>query len=150
MLRRDFLKALAAAALMPSMVAVAAQSPIAIPTSNPHQKYIDALALYDGVIAADQHNFNNKANELFVFLLSNFPSPEMNKATKLQFVTFLNVPPGGESIDKKLRSLPPEIAEILWPVAAIKSLIAEHKLPVMHSRSRAIMAFVDRYKQIIM
>lgn len=166
MLRRNFLKALALAAVAPTL---AVHAETIIPVVNPHQKYIDALVLFDKAIEinksftwagrgteqyTDQHREHVKLvsehmNELFAFLMANFVKPNPGDMVFQKQVRELLETQMPESLDSRLRSLPPKVAEMMWPVAVAKSLLSEHKVRVAVPHMPAFGEFVEHYKQFI-
>ncbi len=85
MLRREFLQALAMAAIVPTiaMVATPAHAVAEVLPAvavNPNQKFIDALALYDRVIASHQakaghYIVHKRVDDMMEYVLANFEKP---------------------------------------------------------------------------
>jgi hypothetical protein len=153
MLRRDFLKMLAMAAVMPAMPAVAQQFAPAAPVVHPYQKYIDALALYDKAVEtlhakAGIEVLAPQANELFVFMMDNFTPPEYTAEERQLVKDFLDVR-SQSSVHERLRSVPPNFAEKVWPIAVTKALLSEHRMPLNAKTMPGFDLFVERYKEII-
>lgn len=172
MLRRNFLKALAAAVLMPSMVVNATPAPIAI---NPHQKYIDALALYDVAVAVNtQYRANLVAhplnpdqvevsdalvqehgNTFLAFLMANFQKPPARGEPEFEYereqvMLILDM---NHTTNKPcaalLRNVPPKVAEVAWVIAAVKSLLSEQRMYLIPPKCPAFAEFVAQYREII-
>jgi hypothetical protein len=150
MLRRDFLKALAMAAVAPTLMAQSGQAMAAV---NPHQKYIDALVLFDNVIASKVHDdpavSTPEMEKLFSFLMANFAKPSTDDTVFAdQVKELLNGPPK-KSLDSSLRHIPPKVAEIMWPVVAAKALLSEHKVRFTVRGLPSFIEFSDRYRYFI-
>lgn len=153
--RRSFLKVMvmmAAATVMPG-VAVAS-------TVNQNQKYIDGLALFNAMVACrnedktwDHERLQVKANEFFDWMAATFEhpgrDPEVTKKVQEYLYRYLNGSTKCTSHNNcynDINQVPPEIADIVWPVAATKSLLAEFRVPVSPNKYPGFMEFVNRYK----
>jgi hypothetical protein len=151
MLRRNFLKALALAAVAPALVVHTDPVTAAV---NPHQKYIDALELFDNAIAANKSSNDVKVvsaemDKLYAFLMANFPKPTPGDQNFRKQVRELLEVRSAESLDSRLRHVPPQIAEMMWPVAVCKSLLNEHKVRVAGEYMPAFHEFINDYKWFI-
>ena len=152
MQRRKFLKALALAAVAPTLMATA--EPVAAAIVIPNQKFIDALALFDKAITAikssnDVKFVSAEMNNLYAFLMENFTKPVPGDTVFRQQVVELLEIESEESLDSRLRYVPPKLAEMIWPVAAAKSLLSEHRANVAVTHMPAFSEFVAHYKWFI-
>lgn len=154
MLRRDFLKALAfvaAAAAVPSMA-----TPVIQPVINPHQKYIDALALFDAVVLAKANNadateMNKHCCTVMSFVMDNFARPVDDEETVEQIKHLLNTTSIGSAAQCKeqIRKVPPDLAEAIWPIALTKALLADERITMNPKMNPAFAEFIEVYKPLI-
>jgi len=150
MQRRNFLKALALAA---GATALIHAGPV-VAAPHPHQKFIDALALFDNTIAVNKaskevNDISFAMNELFAFMMANFAKPTPGDQEFTKQVLHLLETQSPESMDSRLRHVPPQIAEMIWPVAAAKALLSEHKTRVDARIMPAFSVFIKHYKEFI-
>ncbi len=157
MLRREFLQALAMAAIVPTiaMVATPAHAVAEVLPAvavNPNQKFIDALALYDRVIASHQakaghYIVHKRVDDMMEYVLANFEKPVINTENLKVVADLLNDRTSASSA--RLREVEPYLAEVAWPVAAMKSFLSEYRIPLSPKASKGFADFIDQYKEII-
>lgn len=155
MLRRDFLKALA-------VVAASAAVPSFAAPVNPHQKYIDALALFDNVVEYGQQakaispsffgpqwdGLSEKIDVLYGHINQHFMAPDYSQELMDAAAAVLKRSPREDA--DKLRSMPPQYAEMLWPFIATRLLLAYHKLPANPKASPEFGKHIAAYKHAIL
>jgi hypothetical protein len=157
MLRREFLQALAMAAIVPTIAMVATPAHavaevLPVVVVNPNQKFIDALALYDRVIAAHQakaghYVVHKRVDDMLEYVLANFEKPVLN-ATNLAVVADI-LDDRTRASSARLREVEPYLSEVAWPVAAMKSFLSEYRIPLSPKTSKRFADYVDQYKEII-
>jgi hypothetical protein len=121
---------------------------------NPHQKYIDALALYDAVITSHTNGDPSDVlhahwEDMFVFMLNNFQKPEITPEMRRHWNEQFNLNGNYYPMADRLRVLPPVFIECIWPLAAFKALLTEHQIPLVTRFSPSCGKFIDIYQTII-
>lgn len=171
--RRSFLKALTLAIVAPVIAKVNLAEAAAVMPSNPYQKYITGLELFDAVLAETRNtgekvrSVTDRYYETFgtfiTFMNENFPDPGRDQMVTSQLNAFLAViykqheavAAGTMNAKDKvtchdaIKKVPPEISDFIWPVVALKSLLSEYRVPINTSQIKGFDVFVARYSRHI-
>ncbi len=123
---------------------------------NSHQTYIDALALYDALIAAHSAGVTREVlhehwEKLFSFILENFENPDITLELVNHWRAQFSIGREYNPMAERIRILPPVFIETIWPLAAFKALLSEHKIPIS-VRSETMPAsdkFITVYKNLL-
>lgn len=178
--RRGFLHALAAGVAIVSAPILLDASGVALvaPTTliNPHQKYIDALALFDKCVEInrqlplielhskfDGKNYMGKdistdlhsaVDSLFEYLHTNFAIPENTAEDCLACSHVL----GRFKINNEylpmasiedFRKIPPTVIETVWPIAAMRFILRDYGMNINHRKLTQFKTFHERYGRLV-
>lgn len=137
--RRGFLGAMLGA------IAVAA-APALAATSQPN-KYQKALELYDAAVSARSNPVmvNQRFDTLLTYLMDTFPFT-YNDATVDEMARVIRVTKNDEH---GWRKIPPDVSDIVYPVALIKMALAHDKLPLHPSDLKAFDRFHAVYGKAV-
>jgi hypothetical protein len=124
-----------------------------------YTKYIEALKMMDAVIAVgqDEKECLVKWDELFVYIHANFESPRSGMMDKEYDVRvdydFCRPVVDGtfrENMEEVMRSIPPALLDIVWPVGIARFLLRECRVRLNHRWSATFGEFHSRYGYMIL
>ena len=175
--RRDFLRAslVAAATVSVPMLASATIAETAtitgtvapiLPVANPHQHIIDALKLYDKVIAdyakyKGRREFSGEwdpklndqlhasVDELFEHIYATFRVEKSEKVLHA-FRDIVNDRTVGKIAENEIRKIPPVYIEEVWPAAMMKVILRDRALPISHRKLKTFGRFHNTYGWMIL
>jgi hypothetical protein len=132
-----------------------------------YEKYTTALKLADEVLQAssskdDQKSRHAKWDELFDYIHVNFQIPDSAGFTVRSNVRdyqheydlckpFINrtYPSPSKELGELIRSIPPVILEVVWPVAIVRFLLRDGRIMCSH-HSKGFVKFANRYGTMIL
>ena len=145
--RRKFLHtmaALGAAAFVPNVTEAA----VAVETAvNPNAKYCEAMRLFDRCVpyANNSVEVTVRFDELLGYLKDNFTAPEINEenveTTRLLLCNHYSI--------VQLRSVPPAVADTVYPIALAKLGLTSYKMPLRVSKMENFTWFHDTYGRLV-
>jgi hypothetical protein len=124
-----------------------------------YTKYIEALRMMDEVIAVgkDEKQTLTKWDELFTYIHANFESPHIGKAAegydvRVDYNYCRPVIDGSfrENMEEVIRSIPPILLDIVWPIGIARFLLRENRVKFNHRWSTTFGEFHDRYGYMIL
>lgn len=126
-----------------------------------YTKYIKALRMMDEVIAVgkDAKECLAKWDELFVYIHTNFEAPAVYKERnaegynhKADYDLCRPVIDGTyrENMEEVIRSIPPVLLDIVWPVGIARYLLRECRVNFSHRWSNTFGEFHNRYGYMIL
>lgn len=122
-----------------------------------YTKYITALKMMDEVIAVGQDSEQclPKWDELFVYIYANFAAPVRGAEgydVKADYDLCRPVIDGTyrENMEEVIRSIPPVLLDIVWPVGIARFLLRECRVEFEHRKSTTFTEFRTRYGYMIL
>jgi hypothetical protein len=96
--------------------------------------------------------FHSRTDTLLAYMHANFPVPAKTTEEKEMVVKILywSSSENLKSYEEALRSLPPEFAEIIFPVAVVRFILRDQNMPLNHRRLKEFKPFCDRYMDHIL
>ncbi len=132
------------------LIPAAIAAPVIEPVVATESKYVVALRMMDGVIAARQHPviMHPRMDALFDYIHTNFDEPVYNAESRAASKDLLcNY---GYNTDEMIRKVPPVIIDAVWPIAVMKLLLRDYALPLNHRKLTSFKMFHDRYGKFIL
>lgn len=161
--RRQFMQAFGAAA-----ASMAVPSAIASVFVDPYAKYRTALEMYDKVLVVrtDAKTATAEFDKLMTFVRENFAAPIENEQTLAETKAAMT---GFEDLTqrpiytnyeeyqtrryaeyiKRVKSVPPQISESIWPIALLKLALKYDRLPLDPSMLTEFAWFHNTYGNFI-
>lgn len=173
--RRDFLRSslagiaaisipFAASAITQATAGAGIENAV-VPTiaTNPHQHIIDALRLYDEVLASYARAKGRAAftglpqpelikqmhvavDDLFRHIYSTFHYDITEETVQVMHKMLTT----REISETDLRKIPPTVIESAWPILAMKMLLRDRQMPINHRTLETFKEFRDKYGILIL
>ena len=121
-----------------------------------YTKYVEALKMMDEVIAISQDETQciAKWDELFVYIYANFAAPVRgephNIATDYNLCRPVIDGTYRENMEEIIRSIPPVLLDIVWPVGIARFLLRECRVRFSYKLATTFHEFADRYSYMIL